>query len=98
MRRSLTGVAMSVVVLGGLSMAPSLAATPDTSGTASVQNTAPPSERNPALADTGQVRASKIIGSNVYNRGGTLLASGATCAMRISVSQRMTSRSDQSSL
>jgi sporulation protein YlmC with PRC-barrel domain len=58
---------MSVVVLGGLSMAPSLAATPDTSGTASVQNTAPPSERNPALADTGQVRASKIIGSNVYN-------------------------------
>jgi hypothetical protein len=58
---------MSVVVLGGLSMAPSLAATPDTSGTASVQNTARPSERNPALADTGQVRASKIIGSNVYN-------------------------------
>jgi hypothetical protein len=58
---------MGLVVLGGLSAAPAIAATPDTSGTASVQNTARPSERNPALADTGQVRASKIIGSNVYN-------------------------------
>lgn len=32
-----------------------------------MQNSAGPSARNPALADTGQVRASKIIGSNVYN-------------------------------
>lgn len=67
MRRSLTSVAMGIVVLGGLSAAPGIGATPDTSGTASVHNTARPSERNPALADTGQVRASKIIGSNVYN-------------------------------
>ncbi len=35
MRSSLTGIAMGLVVLGGLSAAPGIAATPDTSGTAS---------------------------------------------------------------
>ena len=67
MRSSLTSMAALAALLGGIAATPTIAATPDTSGTASVQNTARPSERNPALADTGQVRASKIIGSNVYN-------------------------------
>jgi PRC-barrel domain len=38
-------------------------------GTATIKPTGlPPSQRNPLLADTGDVRISKLIGSTIYNK------------------------------
>ena len=60
-----------VMALGAsLSAVPVMAATPtDQSGTATVNTTtaAMPSQRNPLLADNGDVRVGKLIGTDVYN-------------------------------
>lgn len=38
-------------------------------GTATVKSSgAPPSERNPLLADNGDVRMSKLVGTDIYNK------------------------------
>ncbi len=53
-----------------LAALPALAATaPTATGTATVDHTtaAQPSQRNPLLADNGDVRMSKLVGTNVYN-------------------------------
>jgi hypothetical protein len=39
---------------------------PPNSGTASI-SASTPSERNPVLADNGDARTSKVVGSDVYN-------------------------------
>jgi ribosomal 30S subunit maturation factor RimM len=50
-----------------LTSVPTLAANP-TNGTATVNGTASrPSERNSLLADNGDVRMSKLVGTSVYN-------------------------------
>lgn len=53
------------------SAAPALAANPPPShdATATVKpESGPPSQRNPLLADNGDVRMSKLIGTNVYDQ------------------------------
>jgi sporulation protein YlmC with PRC-barrel domain len=64
---------LAVMSLGaGLAAVPVMAATPtNQSGTATVNTTTAgasmPSQRNPVLADNGDVRMSKLIGTDVYN-------------------------------
>lgn len=63
---------LAVMTLGAsLAAVPVMAATPtDQSGTATVNTTTSagmPSQRNPVLADNGDVRMSKLIGTDVYN-------------------------------
>src|SRR4051812_46453810 len=66
-------IALSALLAGGLSL-PVLAQTPSagnaTTAPATHDTRAPagtPSQRNTALTDQGDVRASKLIGSSVYN-------------------------------
>lgn len=62
---------LAVMTLGAsLAAVPVMAATPtDQSGTSTVSttSTAMPSQRNPVLADNGDVRMSKLVGTDVYN-------------------------------
>jgi ribosomal 30S subunit maturation factor RimM len=62
---------LAIMALGAtLAAAPVIAATPaDQTGTSTVSTTtaAAPSQRNPLLSDNGDVRMSKLIGTNVYN-------------------------------
>jgi ribosomal 30S subunit maturation factor RimM len=62
---------LAIMALGAsLAAAPVMAANPtDQTGTATVSTTttAAPSQRNPLLSDNGDVRMSKLIGTNVYN-------------------------------
>jgi Flp pilus assembly protein CpaB len=62
---------LAVMTLGAsLAAVPVMAATPtNQTGTATVNtnSAAVPSQRNPVLADNGDVRMSKLIGTNVYN-------------------------------
>lgn len=55
----------------GLAVTPALAQTttnaPSHSATASVTTASAPSDRNPLLADNGDVRIGKLIGTDVYN-------------------------------
>jgi len=69
MKQSLLAAVIAGTCLAGL---PTLAASPAaTNGTASVNTTNnsadQPSQRNPILADNGQVRMSKLVGTDVYN-------------------------------
>ncbi len=58
----------AVAPMMGSPAAGTSATAPATHNESTVRTTgAMPSERNPALADTGDVRASKVIGSSVYN-------------------------------
>jgi hypothetical protein len=63
---------LTALALGAsLTALPALAAPTNTqAGTATVNSTsaAAPSQRNPVLADNGDVRMSKLIGTDVYNQ------------------------------
>jgi hypothetical protein len=61
---------LAVLALGAsLAVTPVWAASPSTVGTATMNGSAvtQPPQRNPVLADNGDVRMSKLIGTNVYN-------------------------------
>jgi hypothetical protein len=68
----------AATILVMCSTAPCLAQTatppPPNSGTASI-SASTPSERNPILADNGDARTSKVVGSNVYNEQNKKLGS-----------------------
>lgn len=52
------------------------ATTPKERGTATISPTGiPPSQQNPLLADNGDVRISKVIGTNIYNKNDKNLGS-----------------------
>ena len=62
----LAALAVGAVLAG----APAFAANPPTAGTATVNPNGTanrPSQRNPLLTDSGQVRMSKMVGTDVYN-------------------------------
>lgn len=61
---------LAILALGAsLAVTPVWAASPSTVGTATMNGSTvtEPSQRNPVLADNGDVRMSKLIGTNVYN-------------------------------
>lgn len=64
--RTLVAATLMMMYVAAPCLAQPATTPPPNSGTASISPSTP-SERNPVLADNGDARASKVIGSDVYN-------------------------------
>lgn len=64
--RNLGAATLMMMCVAASCLAQTATIPPPNSGTASISHSTP-SERNPVLADNGDARTSKVVGSDVYN-------------------------------